>query len=292
MNTLIKQIAELKFTKLVMAACILLGLSSCDFEYDLPEEGSIEDITPPDANFTASQSDTDFLTYNFANFSGSATTYLWDFGDGNTASTLDAVNTYPDEGVYTISLTASDALGKTNTFSREITIVEPPVPVAITPVIGAPDFENPSDVCGTGDSRDCWRISGGSVHQTTSDGRNDSRGVKYTSASSNNPRVTYQAITVSTNTKYILTAYYAVQADGDSVRATVIDGQLSDYSEFDDAELLGQTSGTTFEGKGNFNRVVVEFETGANGEIAILFDAGASNEKESYLDDVSIIPAE
>ena len=31
---------------------------------------------------------------------------------------------------------------------------------------------------------------------------------KYTAASSNSPRVTYQAVTVSPNTKYILTAYY------------------------------------------------------------------------------------
>ncbi|MEH6406146.1 MAG: PKD domain-containing protein [Leeuwenhoekiella sp.] len=291
MNTLIKQMATQSFNYL-LAICILGSLYACDFEDDLPEEGSLEDLTPPEANFTASQSDTDFLTYNFANFSISATTYTWEFGDGNTANTLDAVNTYSDEGTYTVSLTASDALGKSDTFTSEITIVEPPVPVAITPVIGAADFENASDVCGTGDSRDCWRISGGSIHQTTSDGRNDTRGAKFPAATSNDPRVTYQGITVSPNTKYVLTAYYAIQADGDSVRATVIDGQLSNYDEFESATILGQDSGTNNEGKGNFNAIVIEFETGANGEIAILFDAGVNNAKESYLDDVSVIPAQ
>tara|TARA_R110000751_G_scaffold16622_2_gene52340 strand:+ start:1665 stop:2537 length:873 start_codon:yes stop_codon:yes gene_type:complete len=290
MNT-IKQIAGINFSKFLVAGCMLFGLTACDFEYDLPEEGSIEDLTPPEASFTASQSDADFLTYNFANFSGSATTYVWDFGDGNTATTVDAVNTYPDEGTYTITLTASDALGKSDTFTSEITIVEPEAPTAITPVIGAADFQDGPDVCGSGDSRDCWRISGGSIHQTTSDGRNGTRGAKYTAASSNSPRVTYQAVKVSPNTKYILTAYYAIQSDGDTVRGTVIDGQLSNYSEFSSASLLGQTVGDVNGGKGNFNRLVVEFETGASGEISILFDSG-SNASESYLDDVSIIPAE
>lgn len=280
-----------QFVMFLISASVILSLSACDFEYELPEEGSIEDLTPPEANFTASQSDTDFLTYNFANFSASATTYEWDFGDGNTANTRDAVNTYPDEGTYTVSLTASDALGKTDTFTADITIVEPPVPTAITPVIGAAEFQDEAGICGTGDSRDCWRISGGSIHQTTSDGRNGTRGAKYTAASSNSPRVTYQAITVSPNTKYILTAYYAIQSDGDTVRATVIDGQLENYSEFADASLLGQSVGTVNDGKGNFNRLIVEFETGASGEISMLFDAGA-NASESYLDDVSIIPAE
>ncbi|WP_051621272.1 PKD domain-containing protein [Leeuwenhoekiella sp. MAR_2009_132] len=290
MNT-IKQIAGLHFFKFLFSACMIFSLIACDFEYDLPEEGSIEDLTPPEANFTASQSDTDFLTYSFANFSGSATTYAWDFGDGNTANTRDAINTYPDEGTYTVSLTASDALGKTDTFTTEITIVEPPVPTAITPEIGAAEFQDAAGICGTGDSRDCWRISGGSIHQTTSDGRNGTRGAKFTTASSNSPRVSYQAVTVSANTKYILTAYYAIQSDGDSVRATVIDGQLNNFSEFANAPQLGQTAGTTNDGKGNFNRLIVEFETGANGNISILFDSGA-NASESYLDDVSIIPAE
>ena len=152
MNT-IKQIAGINFSKFLVAGCMLFGLTACDFEYDLPEEGSIEDLTPPEASFTASQSDADFLTYNFANFSGSATTYVWDFGDGNTATTVDAVNTYPDEGTYTITLTASDALGKSDTFTSEITIVEPEAPTAITPVIGAADFQDGPDVCGSGDSR-------------------------------------------------------------------------------------------------------------------------------------------
>ncbi len=268
---------------------MISSLFACDYEYDLPETGSIADKTPPSANFTASQSDTDFLTFNFANLSQSATTYMWDFGDGNTSTALDATNTYPDEGRYTVTLKVSDNLGVTSTFSSEVNVVKPPVPAAITPTIGEADFEDGSDACGDGqDGRDCWRLSGASIHQiTSSDGRGGTQAAKYPT-SVTNARQSYQAITVSPNTKYIFTAYYALRADGDYVRVSIIDGQLANYDEFESATLLAQEKGEVNDGKGNFNALIIEFETGANGEISMLFDS--ANESDAYIDDVSIIP--
>ncbi|MBN2211642.1 MAG: PKD domain-containing protein [Sedimentisphaerales bacterium] len=35
-------------------------------------------------------------------------TYLWDFGDGNTAGALETVHTYADDGVYSVTLTVTD----------------------------------------------------------------------------------------------------------------------------------------------------------------------------------------
>lgn len=275
---------------LYVSMLLLAGLTvSCDYEYDLPEEGSIADKTPPSANFSASQSDDDFLTFSFANLSNSATDYMWDFGDGNTSSELDPVNTFPDEGVYTVTLTVSDKLGVTDTFTSEVLVEEPPVPAAITPVIGEADFEDGSDACGDGqDGRDCWRLSGASIHQiTSSDGRGGMQAAKYPE-SATNARQSYQALTVSPNTKYILTLFYALTGEGDSIRASVIDGQLGNYDEFASATLLAQESGTKVDGKGNYNALIVEFETGANGEISILFDS--NNSSDAYIDDVSMIP--
>src|SRR5690606_12656540 len=99
--------------------------------------------------------------------------YLWDFGDGNTSSSLDAVNTFPGEGTYTVTLKASDALGAESTFSMTIEVVEPEAPEAIVPFIREAGFEDNSpgsEECGNGnmDGRDCWRISGGTIFGITS----------------------------------------------------------------------------------------------------------------------------
>ncbi|MCM4155490.1 PKD domain-containing protein [Gramella sp. AN32] len=273
-----------------LSLLLIAGVSvSCDYEYELPEEGSIADKTHPSANFSASQSDADFLTFNFANLSNSATDYLWDFGNGDTSTELDPSYTFPDEGVYTVSLTVSDKLGVTSTFTSDILVEKPPVPAAITPFIGEAGFEDGSDACGDGqDGRDCWRLSGASIHQiTSSDGRGDTQAAKYPE-SATNARQSYQAITVSPNTKYIFTAFYALKSDGDYIRVSIIDGQLSNYDEFESATLLAQEKGEIVEGKGNYNAIIIEFETGANGEISMLFDS--NNTSDAYIDDVSVIP--
>jgi PKD repeat protein len=201
MKTIIKIITVLKLIlQVVLVSLMAFSMSSCDptidsLKFDLPEANSIPDLTPPSANFVETQTAEDWQTYTFANLSSSATTYAWDFGDGQSATTLDATNTFPGEGEFTVSLTASDDLGVSNTFTKVIEVVEPEVPAAIIPIIGAPDFEDVAGVCGSGDSRDCWRLSGASIHQTTSDGRNGSRGAKYP-VSASSQRVTYQGITV------------------------------------------------------------------------------------------------
>ncbi len=103
------------FNPTLLIRGIVLGLMSltvlvgCEDD-SLPEAGSIPDLTPPSAAFTAAQDDDDFLTFYFANLSNSATDYAWDFGDGNTSTDKDAVNTFPDEGQYTVTLKATDKL--------------------------------------------------------------------------------------------------------------------------------------------------------------------------------------
>jgi PKD repeat protein len=57
------------------------------------------------------------LTVNFTNTSSGATNYAWTFGDGNTSTNANAVNTYSNAGTYSVTLTAIGA-GGTNSLTR------------------------------------------------------------------------------------------------------------------------------------------------------------------------------
>ncbi len=55
------------------------------------------------------------LTINFTNNSTGATTYLWDFGDGNTSTSLSPSHTYTALGTYTVTLITYTANGCNDT---------------------------------------------------------------------------------------------------------------------------------------------------------------------------------
>ncbi len=57
------------------------------------------------------------------------TTYFWEFGDGQTATLANPAHTYTAPGVYTVSLTVTDAEGQTDKIIKEqlITVVDKPV---------------------------------------------------------------------------------------------------------------------------------------------------------------------
>jgi PKD repeat protein len=57
--------------------------------------------------------------FKFVNNSINADSYLWDFGDGNTSTDVDANHKYDAEGVYTISLTAWSENGCVDTMVQE-----------------------------------------------------------------------------------------------------------------------------------------------------------------------------
>ncbi len=79
------------------------------------------------ADFTASPIvGTVPLAVDFTNLSTNGTSYLWNFGDGTTATTTAPTHTYTQTGVYNVSLTAY-GLGDEHTLVREdyITVVDP-----------------------------------------------------------------------------------------------------------------------------------------------------------------------
>jgi len=296
------------FTK-VLAIIIMTTMWSCDYEYALPEAGSKEDLTPPSASFSASETD-DYLTWNFGNQSNSATDYSWDFGDGNTSTDVDGFNTYPDEGTYTITLTASDKLNVISTFSMEIEVIEPEIPAAINPEILNGDFDD-----GQGD----WKFSdftGGttSPFNSSSDGSNfnydgtdngsKTAGAKWTNGTSSgiyrseNTRYAYQAIAVSPNREYILEYEYAIKNDNDEnggakIVGEILDGHFADGADgvaSSDAGPIVRNEGTKLEGKGNFTVVRQAFTANATGSVSILI--WGETKQDAYVDNVKVYPAE
>ncbi len=137
-----------KTIKIFGVAFLLAGAllyQSCDIDKFEPlGENSIADATPPEASFSFTQGEgtgEEWKDYTFANLSTSATTYSWDFGDGNTSTEIDGANTYAGEGTFTVTLTASDALGVTSTFSQTFDVVEPEAPAVPNPVLINADFD-------------------------------------------------------------------------------------------------------------------------------------------------------
>lgn len=91
----------------------------------------------PDASFTAPSYVCNDATITFNNTSTNATSYQWDFGDGNYSDMEDPTHTYNAPGIYTVTLTATvqnfDAEGNplcccTDTFAMDIEVDELPSP--------------------------------------------------------------------------------------------------------------------------------------------------------------------
>lgn len=73
---------------------------------------SVEVCALPAANFNYTSTG---LVATFANFSSSATSFLWDFGDGNTSPMQNPTHTYASPGTYTVCLTATNACSSDST---------------------------------------------------------------------------------------------------------------------------------------------------------------------------------
>ncbi len=192
------------FNTLLLSVAIAL-ISSCEpelggaFEFDIAE--SIADATPPSANFAATQgAATEWATYTFANLSSSATTYVWNFGDGNTSTSLDGENTYAGEGTFTVTLTASDALGVVSTSSQTIEVIEPEDPTVPDPTLINGDFNKLPKSSGSDCACAGW-INKSIGDQGESSSGNGSDVVKF---DNNEPDHVYQEFAVTPNADYTI----------------------------------------------------------------------------------------
>jgi len=293
----------------LLTLLFILGFTfgSCDFEFELPEEGSIADATLPSAGFSFSQTDPeDFRVVTFSNESSSATMFNWDFGSGSSTA-KDPSYTFEDgEGTYTVSLTISDGNGVTDAVTKSIEVIKPEEPDAIVPNVNNGDF--------TG-GQDGWKFAsftGGttSPYNSSSDGSpndydgNDTgsktAGAKWTSGTSagallsSSSRFAYQAFQVSANTTYTVEWEHAIKNDkedapgGDRIVVNVLDGHYDDGKDALTAPIIVESVGNMANGKGNFTTLKVDFDSNESGQISIWM-YGVTSE-DAYADNIKLYP--
>ena len=85
--------------------------------------------TAHEVKMSFSYSQTGAYTYSFTNTSSGATSYKWDFGDGEYATTKDAAHKYTKSGEYTVTLTGTDNGEKYDTRAK-ISVKDPQVYIA------------------------------------------------------------------------------------------------------------------------------------------------------------------
>jgi len=107
-----------------------------DFTIDVAPEGAV----PPSVGFTSVQSEDNYLEYTFNNSSAGATSYLWDFGDGNTSTEESPTHVYDVADIYTVTLTATNDANLSADLSQSIDI-QAPVSADFTYMVDDMDYK-------------------------------------------------------------------------------------------------------------------------------------------------------
>lgn len=110
------------------------------------------------------------LTVTFANLSLNASQgYLWNFGDGNTSDEANPVHTYPSQGIYQVSLTATNECGESTISLQVPTGSLPQAQFSANYLTGCTpfvvQFENQSS--GNGLNGFYWEFPGGTPSTST-----------------------------------------------------------------------------------------------------------------------------
>jgi len=87
----------------------------------------LQPLTPV-ADFNAARMNICASEVRFSDRSGSASQWLWDFGDGNTSTEKNPLHSYEQEGSYSVKLIASNCAG-TDTILKQISIIRPAAPI-------------------------------------------------------------------------------------------------------------------------------------------------------------------
>lgn len=94
----------------VLPDCTVANPPEADFEVVVPDGGAAKEGRQ--IEFVSRSTDPD----------GDLSKLTWDFGDGREGSGTRAHNMFDDDGTYTVTLTATDAKGNTDTATREVVV--------------------------------------------------------------------------------------------------------------------------------------------------------------------------
>ena len=109
----------LKFSSLFVALGLLVFVS-CKEEEPTP-------AGDPVASFQSAPDESNYLTYNFTDFSQNASSWEWDFDDnGATSTEQNPTHTFSGDGEYTVSLVVTNADGvKSTPFTETLSLTDP-----------------------------------------------------------------------------------------------------------------------------------------------------------------------
>ncbi len=96
---------------------------------------------PPVANFSATPTSTCTGIIQFSDLSSySPTSWLWNFGDGQTSTSQSPLHTYSSDGTFTVSLTATNSIGSDQiVITNYVTVNSPPI-AGFTYSVNQPDY--------------------------------------------------------------------------------------------------------------------------------------------------------
>ncbi|GAL62917.1 hypothetical protein [Algibacter lectus] len=184
---------------------------------------------------------------------------------------------FPGPGEYTVGLTVTDNLGKSN-YTEKLVTVNQAVPTIPQPEIGEPGFEDNSLFDGSGDGRDSWRAPSssawGSVFQINSKAEGIlPEGLQASKFPADGTRVGYQEIEVTPGATYVLTYFSAFEenAFGD-VTVSIVS---TNATSLDEAKLAAniiasRTDNNVGRVDDVFKKHAITFEAGENEKVIIL----------------------
>lgn len=82
---------------------------------------------------------------------GTISSYEWDFGDGNTATGVNAAHVYAAEGTYTVKLKVTDNFGGVNEITKDVAVTDPNALPTATFTSVATDLSATFDASGSAD---------------------------------------------------------------------------------------------------------------------------------------------
>ena len=271
------------------------------------------------ASFTFDDDARDY-DVSFTSTTQGATSYLWDFGDGNTSTDANPTHSYTNDGAqrnYSVTLTTTNFRNNTSSLSMEVIVGETG---PINPEILRGDFERSNGASDT-DIRNAWKITttgnsnpfgtssdGSCTNYDGSDNGSKTRGAKWSSSQRANPdgsvrpgdtRYAYQAITVSPNQDYIFEYQYAIKTGGpdtNSVVGMILNGHYANSADALASNPLIKHIGTVANGKfsdggcSGATTVTQQFRSNAVGQVSIFFYT--VNDRDAYIDNVKVYPVE
>lgn len=287
------------------------GLSA-DYSFDVDIQA------PVTAEFTHLEDDVNYQKYDFTDASTGAVSWMWDFGDGYTATLQNPSHTYAADGVYDVKLTATSITGFTDVFEVELTVS--------LGFIASIENDSFDDEAVRNDNLNAW----GRGSDLEDDLKDEYGGGTWTSQSTTTPRTgtyaaklptyqsesgtddelsrrrfIYQAITVEANTDYTI-SWYMRNKDagvGTTITVDIFDAPFTDATKIVDQgvtpgsdvikrQVYNAASGHDVN---SYTEASISFNSGTSTEVFLFIQndytldgATDDDESETFLDDFSI----